>query len=245
MPPASHPSTLESLSARRRRAAAICKALHKLYADADTALRHRSPLELLVSTILSAQCTDERVNRVTPSVFKRYKSARDFAGADPADLEELIRSTGFFRNKTKNIIGAGRVITDRFNGRVPDTMEELLEVPGVSRKTANVVLGTWFKKNVGFVVDTHVGRLAHRLGLSWRSRNNKDAVKIEKDLMEVFPQREWTYLGHALIWHGRKVCPSRKPDCERCTLSKWCPSAFSFDANPAAARPQRKRKKRT
>jgi len=219
------PKTGELLTARRHRAAAVNKALHKLYPDADCALRHRSALHLLVSTILSAQCTDVRVNKVTPSVFKRYKTAKAFAQAEPAELEELIRSTGFFRNKAKNIIGAGRVITERFKGKVPDTMDRLIELPGVSRKTANVVLGTWFNKNEGFVVDTHVGRLSHRLGLTWRSRNAKDAVKIECDLMEVFPKTDWAFLGHALIWHGRRVCPARKPDCQRCTLAKWCPSA--------------------
>jgi endonuclease-3 len=223
------PETGESLDARRKRAARISRGLRKLYPDAGCALRHGSALRLLVSTILSAQCTDERVNKVTPLVFKRYKTAKDFAQADPAELEGLIRSTGFFRNKTKNIIGSGRVLTERFNGQVPDTMAELIELPGVSRKTANVILGTWFDKNEGFVVDTHVGRLAHRLGLTWRSRDDKDAVKIERDLMEVFPEKEWNTLDHALIWHGRKVCSARKPDCDQCALADLCPSAFSFD----------------
>jgi endonuclease-3 len=141
----------------------------------------------------------------------------------------MIRSTGFFRNKTRSIIGAGRVITERFGGRVPDTMDDLLGIPGVARKTANVILGTWFHKNEGVVVDTHVGRLSHRLALSWRSRDDKDAVKIERDLMELLPQKEWTFAGHALIWHGRQVCSARKPDCDRCRLADLCPSAHSFD----------------
>jgi len=175
---------------------------------------------------------------VTPVVFKQYKTAKDFAEADPAELEKLIQSTGFFRNKTKNIIGAGRALTERYRGRVPDTMEDLLTLPGVARKTANVILGTWFQKNEGVVVDTHIGRLAHRLGLTWRSKDTKDAVRIEQDLMEVFPRPQWTYAGHALIWHGRKVCTARKPNCQDCTLSAMCPSAFSFDGRPDLKKPR-------
>lgn len=218
--------TAESMSARRKRAAAVGASLYRLYPEADCALRHRSALELLVATILSAQCTDERVNKVTPALFERYRSTADYAAADPAELEALIMSTGFFRNKTRNLIGAGRVMTERFGGRVPDTMDDLITLPGVSRKTANVILGTWYGKNDGFVVDTHIGRLAHRLGLTWRSKNEKDAVKIEQDLMELFARDDWTFLGHALIWHGRKVCASRKPDCANCALARSCPSAF-------------------
>jgi len=217
-----------SPAARQPRAAAISRGLRKLYPEADCALRHRSALELLVATILSAQCTDERVNKVTPVLFARYQSAADYAGANPAELEGLIKSTGFFRNKTKHLIGAGRVMAERFGGRVPDTMEDLCALPGVSRKTANVILGTWFGKNDGFVVDTHVGRLAHRLDLTWRSKNDKDAVKIEQDLMELFPRDDWTSLGHALVWHGRKVCAARKPDCANCSLTELCPSAFAL-----------------
>ncbi len=222
----------ESLAARRSRAGKIVKRLRMLYVDADCALQHRSALELLVSTVLSAQCTDKRVNMVTPVLFKRYKKAADYANADPAELEEIIKSTGFYRNKTKSLIGLGRALTERFKGRVPDTMDQLVELPGVARKTANVLLGTWFKTNEGFVVDTHIGRLACRLGLTWRSRDSKDAIKIEQDLMEVFPKKEWTYLGHALIWHGRKVCGARNPDCDACTLSPLCPSAASSEAKP-------------
>lgn len=223
------PSTgKESAVDRKARAAKIVTELQKLYSDADCALGHESALQLLVATILSAQCTDDRVNKVTPALFARYKSAKDFAYAKPAELEKIIQSTGFFRNKAKNIIGAGRVISEKFGGEVPDNMDDLLEIPGVARKTANVVLGTWFEKNEGVVVDTHIGRLSHRLKLTWRSRDDKDAVKIEKDLMEIIPQEEWTFIGHALIWHGRKVCSARKPACERCTLSAYCPSAYSF-----------------
>ncbi|MFQ5412632.1 MAG: endonuclease III, partial [Phycisphaerae bacterium] len=207
----------------------IQKELRRLYPDADCALTHKSALNLLVATILSAQCTDERVNLVTPNVFKRYKTARDLANAEPAELEELIHSTGFYRNKTRNIIGAARVMTERFGGRVPNTMESLLELPGVARKTANVILGTCFRKNEGVVVDTHIGRLAERLRLTWRSRDGKDAIRIERDLMEVFPREAWIFIGHALIWHGRRVCPARKPDCAGCALSRDCPSAFTFE----------------
>lgn len=219
----------ESPQARVKRAREITRRLHKLYPAADCALEHDSALKLLIATILSAQCTDERVNMVTPMLFARYSTARELAAANQTDVEAIIRSTGFFRNKAKNIIGAARVICEQFGGEVPATMDELLALPGVARKTANVLLGTWFKQNEGVVVDTHIGRLSHRLGLSWRSRDDKDAVKIEQDLMEVLPRKEWTFVGHALIWHGRKVCAARKPTCEQCTLSDVCPSAFSFD----------------
>jgi len=231
----------ESAEARRTRAKQILRALRKRYPEADCALEHKSPLHLLVATILSAQCTDDRVNKVTPMLFQRYKTARDFAEADPNELEQLIRSTGFFRNKAKNIIGAGRAITEQHGGKVPQTMEALVGLPGVARKTANVILGTWFKKNEGVVVDTHVGRLAWRLGLTWRSRDAKDAVKIENDLMEVLPQTDWTFAGHALIWHGRRVCTARKPNCDECTLSRSCPSAFSIDGQEGGKKPTPRR----
>lgn len=219
----------ESLGARKIRAEKIVAELDRLYPDAECALTHKSALELLVATILSAQCTDERVNKVTPALFKRYASARAFAEADVTELEMLIQSTGFFRNKAKSIIGAGRVIKEKFGGDVPDNMDALLTLPGVARKTANVILGTWFGKNVGVVVDTHIGRLAHRLGLSWRSRDTKDAVKIELDLMEVLPKDAWTSAGHGLIHHGRQVCGARKPECDACTLAPLCPSSHTFD----------------
>ncbi len=236
----------ESSTARRARAAEIVRRLRREYPDADCALTHKSPLQLLVSTILSAQCTDDRVNKVTPALFKRYRTAAAYAKADTAELQGLIQSTGFFRNKAKSIMGAGRVLTERFGGKVPDTMDELLELPGVARKTANVVLGTAFGKNEGVVVDTHIGRLAQRLRLTWRSRDDKDAVKIERDLMEVLPREEWTMMGHALIWHGRRVCSARKPNCDGCTLADLCPSAFAMDSQVNAGKktPQKKRRPR-
>ncbi len=221
-----------------RRVAAIIAELHRLYSDAECALSHKSAWELLVATILSAQCTDERVNKVTPGLFDRYPTIADLARAVPRDVEGVIKSTGFFRNKTKNLIGAAKTLSEKFSAAVPRTMDELLELPGVARKTANVLLGTWFKQNDGVVVDTHIGRLSHRLGLTWRSKNDKDAVKIEQDLMEVLPRNEWTFVGHALIWHGRRVCTARKPNCAECSLAKNCPSAFSFGSPP----PTRQRK---
>lgn len=216
----------ETLAARKTRALEIVRRLKREYPDVECALVHKSPLELLVATILSAQCTDDRVNKVTPALFARYRDAAAFAGANTAELEKLIQSTGFFRNKTKNIIGAAKRITEHYKGRVPDNMDDLLTLPGVARKTANVLLGTWFKKNEGVVVDTHIGRLAHRLKLTWRSKNDKDAIKIERDLMEVLPREDWTDIGHALIWHGRRICKARKPACEKCALADICPSAF-------------------
>ena len=214
---------------RKKRARKLITALRKLYPEADCALRHESPLELLISTILSAQSTDDTVNKVTPELFAAYPTPRKLAEADPADVEKLIHPTGFFRQKTKSIIGTCRKIVEQFGGRVPDTMDELTQLPGVARKTANVVLGTWFGKNEGVVVDTHVGRLSHRLDLTWSSKNDKDAVKIEQDLVQVIPRKAWTYVSHALIWHGRKVCSARKPKCDQCTLNKLCPSAFNCE----------------
>lgn len=217
----------ESLEDRKARVKKILPALRKVYPKADCALDHTSALELLVATILAAQCTDERVNIVTKDLFAKYKTADDYATAKPETFEAEIRSTGFFRQKTKSIIGACQALVDKHDGQVPDTMDELLALPGVARKTANVILGTWFGKNEGIVVDTHVGRLGHRLGLTWTSRDSKDAPKIESDLMQVIPRKSWTYFAHALVWHGRKVCTARKPDCQVCTLSAWCPSAFA------------------
>ncbi len=215
----------ESLARRKERAGRITAKLARLYPDADCALDHSSALELLVATILSAQSTDATVNRVTPELFRSYRAAADYAAADPSRFEEQIRPTGFFRQKTKNILGAAGRLVDEFGGEVPSTMEELVRLPGVARKTANVILGTWFSKNEGIAVDTHVGRLAHRLGLTWRSRDSKDAVKIEKDLMELIPRRRWTSAGHAIILHGRNICDARRPDCDSCTLASDCPSA--------------------
>ena len=193
--------------------------LERLYPDADCELRHENALQLLIATILSAQSTDVRVNQVTETLFERYRSAEEFAAAEPAVFEQEIRSTGFFRQKTKSVLGAARKITEDFGGEVPDTMEELITLPGVARKTANVVLGTWFRKPVGVVVDTHIGRLARRLGIS----PEKDAVKVERDLMNRLPQDKWIFMGHAIIWHGRRVCSARRPDCANCTLADWCP----------------------
>ena len=220
----------ESLADKTKRARKILAALRKLYPQADCALTHGDPLQLLIATILSAQSTDETVNKVTPVLFQRYPTARDLAEAPPTEVERIVHSTGFFRQKTKSIQGACRKIVEEFGGQVPDTMEQLVTLPGVARKTANVVLGTAFGKNVGIVVDTHVGRLATRLGLTWTSKDGKDAVKIERDLIELFPQDEWTLLGHSLIWHGRRVCFARKPNCRGCTLAKNCPSAGSFES---------------
>jgi len=215
----------ESKTARRERTAAIIKALQRRYPDARCALVHRNPLQLLVATILSAQCTDERVNIVTTDLFKTYKTAADFAAADPATFADQIRSTGFYRNKAKNIIAAARRIVDDFDGAVPQTMDELLTLPGVARKSANVLLGTAFGKNDGVVVDTHVRRLAQRLGLT----GEKDPVKIERDLMDLVDRPLWTDFAHLLIFHGRQCCTARKPDCAACPVNDLCPAAFTFN----------------
>lgn len=219
----------ESKAARQERAQRILAELHRLYPDADCALRHRSAYELLVAVILSAQCTDERVNMVTPELFRAYPKVHDLAAAEPAELEALIRSTGFFRNKTKSLLGMARRVVDTFDGEIPDELDNLLSLPGVARKTANCILGTWYGENVGIVVDTHVGRLALRLRLLTTARDDKDAVKIERDLMELIPNDDWTYIAHALIQHGRNVCIARKPQCGACTVAEDCPSANTFD----------------
>ena len=202
----------------RSRARRIVRGLRRLHGDADCALRHSNPLELLVATILSAQCTDERVNDVTRALFRRYPDAASYAGADPDELQQLIRPTGFFRNKTRSLIGLGEALVERHDGQVPDRMEELVELPGVGRKTANVILGTWFGKPA-IPVDTHVTRLANRLGLTTET----DAVKIERALQELLPEKDWTFASHALIWHGRRICKARKPACELCALNGDCP----------------------
>lgn len=211
----------ETPAALRARIRKIIVRLEREYAGATTALHHRSALELLVATILSAQSTDARVNMVTPALFEKYKSAADFAAADPQVLEQEIHSTGFFRNKTKSVIGMAQAVVERHGGQVPDTMEQLVELPGVGRKTANVVLGTWFRKNEGIVVDTHVQRLATLLGLT----KEKDPVKIERDLMAVVPRDKWTWFSHTLILHGRRVCIARRPKCEICVVHLLCPSS--------------------
>ena len=199
----------------------IIAALDQLYPNATCALTHRSAWELLVATILSAQCTDVRVNMVTPVLFEKYPTVQDFAALEPEQLEPDIRSTGFFRNKSKSVVGAARKVVADFGGNVPQTMDELLSLPGVARKTANVVLGTWFKKNEGVVVDTHVTRISRRLELT----RQEDAKKIEEDLMQLIPRERWTDFSHEVIWHGRKLCVARGPKCADCALEKLCHAA--------------------
>ncbi len=196
--------------------------LKREYPDATCALQHHSALELVVATILSAQCTDARVNMVTPHLFAKYRTAADYAAADPRVLEKEIQSTGFFRNKTKSIIGMAQALVERHGGEVPQTMEELTALPGVGRKTANVILGTWFRKNEGVVVDTHVHRLSRLLGLT----RQDDPVKIEQDLMAIVPRDDWTWFSHTLIQHGRTVCIARRPRCADCVLNRLCPSSL-------------------
>ncbi len=218
----------ESAAKRRERAGKILTELKKLYSGADCALHHKSALELLVATILSAQSTDENVNRVTKDLFKKYKKPADYLAVPVEELEEDIRSTGFYRQKTKSVRAMSQALLDDFGGKVPDEMDDLIKLRGVARKTANVVLGTWFKKNEGIAVDTHVGRLAHRWELTPNSKDSKDAVKIEKDLMDTFARDDWTFVSHATILHGRQVCGAKKPDCKSCTLRKLCPSVDQF-----------------
>ena len=201
---------------------AITAELWRLYPGAKCSLDFSNPLELLVATQLSAQCTDERVNLVTHDLFQKYHSAEDYATVSQEDLEKDIRSTGFYRNKAKNIRAACQLLITNYNGEVPRTMVDLLKLPGVARKTANVVLGNAFGIIEGFVVDTHIGRLARRFG--WT--NNEDPVKVEQDLMRLVPRQDWLDLSHLMIFHGRAICQARKPLCERCSLSKLCPSAF-------------------
>jgi endonuclease III len=201
--------------------AEILSRLKALYPDARCALEHRNAYELLCATILSAQCTDARVNLVTPTLFARYPSAFELARANPSDVEEIIKSTGFFRNKTKSLIGMAQALVADHKGEVPRTMEELLKLPGVGRKTANVVLGNAYSVNEGVTVDTHVARLSGLLGLSRES----DPEKIETELMRLFPRDEWALLSHLLIFHGRNVCIARRPRCGECVLAQYCPSA--------------------
>jgi endonuclease-3 len=195
--------------------------LSKAHPEAHCELDHGNALQLLMATILSAQCTDKRVNIVTPALFRRYPDARSLADADQEELEDIIRSTGFFHNKAKALIALGKALVERHSGEVPTTMEQLVQLPGVGRKTANVVLGNAFRTNEGVVVDTHVGRLSGRLGLT----RETDPVKIERALMPLFPQNDWTMLAHVLIFHGRRVCDARAPKCAICTLSEICPSS--------------------
>jgi len=209
----------ETQEAKTARTKKIIAGLEKTYPTAHCELVHNNPLELLVATILSAQCTDKRVNIVTTDLFKKYRSAKDFADADLTELENAVRTTGFYKNKARNIKAACRDIVEKHGGQVPRTMEDLIQLGGVGRKTANVVLGNAFHINVGVVVDTHVGRLSHRFGLTKHS----SPEKIELDLMKLVPQDKWALFSHLLIWHGRRRCFARKPDCANCEVLKWCP----------------------
>ncbi|MGE0405225.1 MAG: endonuclease III [Candidatus Korobacteraceae bacterium] len=212
----------------------ILKRLDQTYPGVTCALHHSSAWELLVATILSAQCTDVRVNMVTPVLFRKYPTIEDFARLQPEELEPDIRSTGFFRNKAKSVVGAARKILNDYGGKVPSEMAQLLTVPGAARKTANVVLGTWFKKNEGVVVDTHVHRISRRLELT----TNNDPVRIEQDLIEVIPRERWTDFSHQVIWHGRKLCVARSPKCVECPLETICHAAdktwSTVDIHPQA-----------
>ena len=209
----------------------LLERLYSLYPDPKCELNFTNPLELLVATILSAQCTDVRVNIVTKGLFQKYRKPEDYLAVDELDFQKEIQSTGFFRNKTKSIRGAAKRLLEAYHGQVPDTMEELLTLPGVARKTANVVLGNIFNKAEGIAVDTHVTRLSGLLGLS----EHTDPVKIEKDLMAKFPRKHWTNVSHLLILHGRRVCIARRPNCAGCILNDICPSAFNPQAAKAAA----------
>jgi endonuclease-3 len=216
---------LEATPEKKKRVRRVISTLKKEYPDARCSLDHTSPLELLVATILSAQCTDERVNLVTADLFRKYRTWEDYATAPAPELERDIHSTGFFRNKAKSIQGACKMIGERHGGRVPESMEELLELPGVARKTANVVLGNAFGIASGVVVDTHVARLSERLGFS----AEKTPEKIERDLASLVPRSDWIIFPHLLIAHGRKICKARTPLCGECPVAKLCPSAFKFD----------------
>ena len=211
----------ESKVKKRARTEEIRERLEEEYPQACCALDHRTPLQLLVATILSAQCTDKRVNMVTPALFERFPDAASYAEADMAELEEMIRTTGFYRNKAKSLQGLGQALQSDYEGEVPATMNELSSLPGVGRKTANVVLGNAFGIDEGIVVDTHVGRLSNRLGLT----EQKNPEKIEADLMSLVPQEDWTLWAHLLIFHGRQVCKARRPVCADCVLVDLCPSA--------------------
>lgn len=218
----------------RQRVAQLVQTFPEVYPGARCELDFRNPLELLIATILSAQCTDKRVNMVTPALFAKYRSAKDYASASPAELEKAIKSTGFFRNKAKSIRGAMSAIVKLHQGKVPNTMDQLRALPGVGRKTANVVLGNAFGKNEGIVVDTHVARLSQRLRLT----RNVDPEKIERDLMKMVPRQHWTDWSHWLIWHGRRRCFARKPDCSQCEVFRLCPSGKVFLRTGEARKPE-------
>ena len=215
-------ATKEPLDTRKKRTREIIRKLKRAYPDAKCSLNHTNAFELLIATILSAQCTDDRVNIVTADLFRKYRGPQDYLNVVPRELEKDIQSTGFFRNKTKSIQGTSKMLLDEYNGRVPQTMDELLELPGVARKTANVVLGNAFDIKAGVVVDTHVTRLSHRLNLS----QEKDPTKIERDLIELVPRKDWVIFPHLLIAHGRKICRARNPLCDQCPVEKPCPSSF-------------------
>ncbi|MBI5239791.1 MAG: endonuclease III [Elusimicrobia bacterium] len=204
---------------RKAQAAAVVKGLRRLYPDAHCELDHKTPLELLVATILSAQCTDKRVNVVTRTLFTKYRSAADYARADTAELEALVRSTGFFRSKAKSIQETAKVLAAKHGGKVPDSMEDLLQLRGVARKTANVILGTAYGIAGGIVVDTHMKRVAFRLGLT----DQADPEKVERDLMKLVPKKDWIFFSQGMVWHGRRVCFARNPDCAGCALNRICP----------------------
>ncbi len=209
----------------KARAAKVIELLEGEYPKAEIALEFANPLQLLIATILSAQATDEQINAITPRLFKKFRTPEDFANAETTELEQEIKSSGFYHNKARNIKNCCKTIVEKFHSKVPDTMNELLELPGVGRKTANIVLANAFGKIEGIAVDTHVSRLAQRLGLS----DKKDPNKIEADLMQLLPKDEWNRLTDLLIWHGRRVCTAKKPNCAGCVLNKICPCAFQFE----------------
>lgn len=212
----------ESLDELKARTRVVIRRLKRAYPGAKCSLNHSNPFELLIATILSAQCTDDRVNIVTADLFRKYRQPEDYLQVSPRELEKDIQSTGFFRNKTKSIQGTAKMLTEEYHGEVPRTMDELLELPGVARKTANVVLGNAFDIHAGVVVDTHVTRLSHRLDFT----QQKTAEKIEVDLIEIVPKKDWVIFPHLMIYHGRKICKARSPLCAECSIEKQCPSSF-------------------
>ena len=212
----------ETKSQKKERTEQLIKLLKRAHPDAHCALNHSNAFELLIATILSAQCTDERVNIVTADLFRKYRKPSDYLKVPETELQQDIRTTGFFRNKTRSIQGACKILVEEFDGEVPKTMEELLQLPGVARKTANVVLGVAYGVAAGIVVDTHVTRVARRLGLTKQA----DAVKIENDLIALVPKKDWIIFSHLLIFHGRRICKARRPLCEECPLEKLCPSSI-------------------
>ena len=226
----------ESNEQKKSRASKIVSRLRKAYPNAKCALNFSNPLELLVATILSAQCTDKRVNLVTPAIFKKYHTAKNYADADPSEFENLVRTTGFYKNKAKNILGAAKQIAERFKGQVPNRLEDLVTLPGVGRKTANVILGNAYD-TPGLTVDTHMIRLNRRLGLT----RNTDPVKIERDLMTIVPQKIWTLYSHLIIHHGRARCAARKPDCAGCEIRELCPSCDKIPGASQAGKRQFKK----